>query len=139
MEKVTLEQALEWVGGYAKPERFADIRRHLDPVWIEQALEATGTATLRKRRLPAEQVVWLVIGMAMYRDRPIHDLVDRLDLVLPGNALTMAPSAVGRGPDGVAVREERSQMGARERPAACVAKAGAVRGRWFDLASGGLD
>jgi hypothetical protein len=44
MEKVTLDEALEWVGEYSKPERFADIRRHLDPAWIERALEATGTA-----------------------------------------------------------------------------------------------
>lgn len=94
MEKVTLDEALEWVGEYSKPERFADMRRHLDPAWIEQALEATGTATLRKRRLPAEQVVWLVIGMALYRDKPIHHLVDRLDLVLPGNDEPMAPSAI---------------------------------------------
>ena len=35
----------------------------LDPEWIEEALAATGTATIRRRRLPAEQVVWLVIGM----------------------------------------------------------------------------
>lgn len=34
--KVTFEEALEWVGEYSKPERFADIRRHLDPVWIEE-------------------------------------------------------------------------------------------------------
>jgi hypothetical protein len=94
MEKVTFQEALEWLGDYAKPERFVDVRRHLDPLWIEQALEATGTATLRKRRLPAEQVVWLVVGMALYRDRPICELVDRLDLVLPGCNSTMAPSAV---------------------------------------------
>lgn len=94
MEKITLDEALEWVGGYSKPERFADIRRHLDPAWIERALEATGTATLRKRRLPADQVVWLVIGMALYRDKPIHHLVERLDLVLPGNDEPMAPSAI---------------------------------------------
>ena len=94
-EKVTLEEALQWVGEYSKPERFADIRRHLDPTWIEEALEATGTATLRKRRLPAEQVIWLVLGMALYRDRPIYELVDRLDLMLPGGkSPMMAPSAV---------------------------------------------
>ena len=136
MEKVTLEQALEWVGGYAKPERFADIRRHLDPAWIEQALEATGTATLRKRRLPAEQVVWLVIGMAMYRDRPIHDLVDRLDLVLPGNALTMAPSAVV---------EARARLGADpmewlfEKSARKWAHESARRHAWRKLALYGVD
>jgi hypothetical protein len=31
----------------------------LDPDWIEAALVATGTATIRRRRLPSEQVVWL--------------------------------------------------------------------------------
>ena len=44
---------------------YTTFRRHLDPRWIEEALATTGTATVRKRRLPAEQVVWLVIGMAL--------------------------------------------------------------------------
>jgi hypothetical protein len=134
--KVTLEEALEWVGDYSKPERFADIRRHLDPAWIEQALEATGTATLRKRRLPAEQVVWLVIGMALYRDRPIHDLVARLDLVLPGSDSVMAPSAVV---------EARARLGADpmewlfERSARKWAHASARKHAWRGLALYGVD
>jgi hypothetical protein len=103
MKKVALQEELEQVGEYAKPERLADIRRYLDPQWIEQALAATGTATLRKRRLPADQVVWLVVGMAMFRDRPIYDLVEQLDLVLPGVPTAMAPSAV---------MEARSRLGA---------------------------
>jgi hypothetical protein len=37
---------------------FARLRASLDACWIDEALEATGTATLRRRRLPAEQVVW---------------------------------------------------------------------------------
>jgi hypothetical protein len=136
MEKVTLEEALEWVGDYSKPERFADIRRHLDPAWIEQALEATGTATLRKRRLPAEQVVWLVIGMALYRDRPIYDLVDQLDLVLPGSAMGMAPSAVV---------EARARLGADplewlfEKSARKWAHASARKHAWRGLALYGVD
>jgi hypothetical protein len=44
--------------------------------------------------LPAEQVVWLVIGMALFRKWPIHDLVGRLDLVLPGRKRTVVPSSV---------------------------------------------
>jgi hypothetical protein len=134
--KVTLGEALEWVGDYSKPERFADIRRHLDPAWIEQALEATGTATLRKRRLPAEQVVWLVIGMALYRDRPIHDLVARLDLVLPGSDSVMAPSAVV---------EARARLGADpmewlfERSARKWAHASARKHAWRGLALYGVD
>lgn len=76
------------------PEKFEDIRRRLDPEWIEQALHATGTASLRRRRLPAEQVVWLVIGMALMRDRSIHDVVSKLDLALPGSSPTVVPSVV---------------------------------------------
>jgi Insertion element 4 transposase N-terminal/Transposase DDE domain len=136
MKKVTLEGALEWVGEYSKPERFADIRRHLDPAWIEQALDATGTATLRKRRLPADQVVWLVIGMALYRDRPIYDLVDQLDLVLPGRATGMAPSAVV---------EARARLGADplewlfERTARKWAHESARKHAWRGLALYGVD
>jgi Insertion element 4 transposase N-terminal len=79
---------------------FARLRASLDPCWIEEALEATGTATLRRRRLPAEQVVWLVLGMALYRDRPIDELVERLDLVLPSSgAKAMAKSAVAQARD----------------------------------------
>ncbi|MFM2417326.1 MAG: hypothetical protein RL385_2049 [Pseudomonadota bacterium] len=58
---------------------FARLRASLDLCWIDEALEATGTATLRRRQLPAEQVVGLVLGMALYRDRPIDELVERLD------------------------------------------------------------
>jgi hypothetical protein len=56
----------------------------LDPQWIEEALAATRTATIRRRRLPAEQVVWLVLGMGIYRNLPITDIVAQLDLALPG-------------------------------------------------------
>lgn len=69
----------------------------IDPEWIEAALEASGTATLRRRKLPAEQVIWLVLGMALYRQRPIDELVSRLDLVLPGAGKpTVARSAVAQ-------------------------------------------
>ena len=44
------------------PEAFEDLRRDLDPEWILQAPEATRTATVRDRRLSAEQVVWRVSG-----------------------------------------------------------------------------
>ena len=76
---------------------FERLRASIDPSWVEAALEATGTATLRKRRLPAEQVVWLVLGMALYRHRPIDELVGRLDLVMPAEGRpTVARSAVAQ-------------------------------------------
>ena len=51
----------------------------LDPNWIAEALRATGTAAIR-RRLPAEQVLWLVLGMAFFRDRSITEVCAKLDL-----------------------------------------------------------
>ena len=56
----------------------------LDPKWIEEALAATGSASCRKRKLPAGEMVWLVLGMAMLADRSICDVVDHLQLVVPG-------------------------------------------------------
>src|SRR5438046_2430231 len=90
-----LSEALNAVSEFT-PERFEDLRRNIDPEWILQALEATGTASLRQRRLPAQQVVWLVIGMALFRQRSIHEVVTKLDLALPGPSPTVAPSTVAQ-------------------------------------------
>lgn len=89
--------ALHETAGYPDhPETLTIFQQHLDRRWIEEALEATGTATLRRRRLPAEQVVWLVMAMALMRDRPIAEVVSRLDLALPGRggSPVVAPSTV---------------------------------------------
>jgi hypothetical protein len=100
-------------------------------VWIEEALTATGTATLRRRRLPAEQVIWLVIGMAMMRDRPIAEVASKLDLVLPDRR--DAPIA------GSAVVEARKRLGEEpvrwlfERCAKEWAHTSAARDRWHGL------
>jgi len=88
-----LRDSLEAVAEIS-PETFQDLRRNIDAEWILQALEATGTATVRQRRLPAEQVIWLVIGMALFRNRSIDDVVNKLDLALPGVSLTVAPSSI---------------------------------------------
>lgn len=67
----------------------------LNPEWIEDALAATGTATIRRRRLPAEQVVWLVIAMCLFRDQSMCELVATLDLALPGSrGVRAAPSSI---------------------------------------------
>jgi hypothetical protein len=79
---------LEQMGPQGGLERFAE---SLDPDWIEQALRATGTASVRRRKFPAEQAVWLVLGMALFADRSIRDVVDHLGLVL---GETLAPSGV---------------------------------------------
>ncbi len=79
-----LEEAL-CITASVTPEKLASFSKHLDAEWLEEALLATGAATIRRRRLPAEQVIWLVVGRALMRDLPIVDVVRQLDLVLPGS------------------------------------------------------
>ena len=69
---------------YEEPESFGRLLGSIDADWIEEALEATGTATMRRRRLPAEQVVWLVLGMALFRNWSVSRVVSHLHLALPG-------------------------------------------------------
>jgi len=132
-----LGTALACVGESPRPEDLDSFRSHIDPAWIQQALKATGTATLRRRRLPAEQVVWLVLGMALQRNRSIVEVVDSLDLALPGAAGgPVAPSAVPQA---------RARLGAeplRALFATCAShwsNQSADRHRWRGLAVYGLD
>ncbi|GAB3474537.1 transposase domain-containing protein [Azotobacter salinestris] len=57
------------------PASFECFVLSIDPAWIEEALTLTGTVSLRCRRLPAERIVWLVVGMALFRGRA--QLADR--------------------------------------------------------------
>lgn len=72
------------LGDGTLPASFEGLKSHINVEWVESALAEHGVATVRRRKLPAEQVVWLVVGMALYRDRPIAEVVGRLNLVLPG-------------------------------------------------------
>lgn len=109
----------------------------LDPEWIEEALYATGTATIRRRRLPAEQVVWLVIGMCLFRNVSMRELVSTLDLALPGSrGIRVAPSSI------VQARERLGDEPLRwlfERMAAAWAHDSAARHAWRGLALYGAD
>jgi hypothetical protein len=91
----SLVEALEFTAGFTA-EAFPNLVKHLDPVWVEEALHATGTATLRRRRLPADRTVWLVLAMALMRDWPITQIAQQLELALPGldGASTVASSAL---------------------------------------------
>lgn len=75
------------------PRGLARFEASIDPEWIEQGLAFTGKASLRRRKLPADMVVWLVLGMALFRDRSIVNVVEHLNLVAPGVA-SLAPSAI---------------------------------------------
>jgi Insertion element 4 transposase N-terminal/Transposase DDE domain len=70
----------------------AELSGLIDPAWIEQALQATGKASIRRRKLPAEHAVWLVIGLALLRQMPLWQVVQEMSLTLDGQDLP-APSA----------------------------------------------
>lgn len=112
-------------------------RASIDPEWIEEALEATGTATVRRRRLPAEQVIWLVLGMGIYRNKPITEIVAELDLALPGPRGPRAASS--------SVTQARERLGDEpirwlfERSAEFWAHRSARRHAWRGLAVYGVD
>jgi hypothetical protein len=94
---VKLETALEIVAEYGRGDRLEGLKQHVDPAWVEEALAWSGTATLRRRRLPAEQVLWLAIGMGLMRNAPIERVVDRLELALPDRKRTLvAKSAISQ-------------------------------------------
>jgi Insertion element 4 transposase N-terminal/Transposase DDE domain len=102
----TFTEALEFTSEFT-PRAFPNLIKHLDPAWVEEALVSTGTATIRRRRLPAEQTVWLVLGMAVMRDLPVTAVARQLDIALPAadgtrtvasSALTQARTRLGPDP-----------------------------------------
>lgn len=132
-----LEEALAVTSGYATAESVGRFVEHLDRAWVEEALLSTETATVRRRRLPSERVVWLVLGMGLLRDLPIRDVVERLGLALPTvDARTVAPSAIPPA---------RARVGAAPlewlfvRSADAWAHASAARDRWRGLALYAVD
>lgn len=95
------QQAFHAAATFASPPTLDDFRKQIDPDWIDEALAATGTASVRRRRLPAEQVIWVVLGMGLFRDRPIEDVVSKLGLALPSTGATVARSSVSQARDRV--------------------------------------
>jgi hypothetical protein len=122
------------------PETGLDVfSSELDQDLIRRALEATGTATIRRRKLPAESVVWIVVGMGLFRDRPIQDVVRHLNLVLPdatgpkgrvtGGAIVQARDRLGPEPLAVLFGDTADNW----------ATASADKHRWRGLTVHGID
>lgn len=101
-----LSDALPLVTVDLPPPDWRRLGEHLPDDWIEQALGYTGKASIRQRRLPAQQVVWLVIALAIYRHRSVRQVMAELDLALPDlkercvtdSAVTQARHRLGEEP-----------------------------------------
>jgi hypothetical protein len=73
--------------------------------WVATALDLSSQATIRRRRLPADQVLWLVLGMALFRDEPVHEVARRLNICAQGLATDHLLARSG-------VTEARKRLGA---------------------------
>ena len=133
-----LAEALQVLADGNRSESFALFSRTLDIEWVRRVLTATGTASVRKRKLPAESVVWLAIGKALLSDRSIDEVVNHLDLVLPESreaaqvsrtAVVRARDRLGCGPLAVLFTETAQRW----------AGAAADALRWRGLAVYGVD
>jgi hypothetical protein len=89
--------------------------------WVASALDLSSQATIRRRRLPADQVLWLVLGMALFRDEPVHEVARRLNICAQGLAsdhllarsgVTEARKRLGANPVEWLFRKTGTQWGA---------------------------
>jgi hypothetical protein len=87
-----IQETLNQTLSHTPTDALALLTSMIDNDWIERALAASGKASLRRRKLPAEQAVWLVIGLSLYRHLPMWQVVQQLSLSLDGQHLP-APSA----------------------------------------------
>lgn len=101
-----LSDALPLSIDFPHPPDWRRLGEHLPCEWVEAALLASDKASIRHRRLPAQQVVWLVIALALYRHKSVKEIVDSLDLALPelanrcitSSATTQARQRIGAEP-----------------------------------------
>lgn len=77
------DDALHFLADGLESPDWRRLGQHLPYEWIEEAVVSTDAASIRQRRLPAEQVVWLVIALALYRHKSIGEVLDDLGLALP--------------------------------------------------------
>lgn len=91
------------------PTSFKQFGTEMDAKYVENALAETGTASIRRRKIPAQLVVWLVVGMALFRDRCIQEIVSHLGLVLPNQR---EPERSGRKVAPSAIPQARYRLGA---------------------------
>lgn len=67
--------------------------KHVPMDWVAEAVQQTGRASLRTRRFPAEQAVWLVLGIGLMRNRSIQQVCDTLSLAFPDAKGELPPLA----------------------------------------------
>jgi hypothetical protein len=75
--------------------------------FISQCLKEAGVATVRRRHLPFESLVMVVLGMALYRDKNVWRIADKMQIALLGRLELVAQSAVVQG---CSIKSNASQL-----------------------------
>jgi hypothetical protein len=88
----------------AGPSAFEHFADYLDAEWLQLALKEWATGLkIRNRLLPATQVIWLIIGMALFRNTSITEVVAHLGVVGPAGRRprkrSVAPSSISAARD----------------------------------------
>ena len=86
-----LAVAFNSCGSFHTFEKYAEL---LSPQLIQQGFEQAGVATIRKRRLPLETVLWSIIGMSLYHQKSVWVIATQMDIMLPDKKPLVAPSAL---------------------------------------------
>jgi hypothetical protein len=77
------DDTLHFLANHLESPDWHRLGEHLPVEWIEQAVQRTEATSIRHRRLPAEQVVWLMVALALYRHKSISEVLDDLGLAVP--------------------------------------------------------
>jgi len=77
------DDTLHFLANHLESPGWRRLGEHLPVDWIEQAVQRTEATSIRRRRLPAEQVVWLMVALALYRHKSIGEVLDDLGLASP--------------------------------------------------------
>ncbi|UJO10576.1 IS4 family transposase [Xanthomonas arboricola pv. pruni] len=83
---VSLQQQLFDLGDLFNFSDLSTFTQNIPVEWVASALELSSKASIRRRRLPSDQVLWLVLGMALFRDEPVHEVARRLNICAQGLA-----------------------------------------------------
>jgi hypothetical protein len=100
-----LQQALLDLGELFNFSDLSTFTQNIPVEWVESALQLSSQASIRRRRLPSDQVLWLVLGMALFRDEPVHEVARRLNICAQGLASDCLLARSG-------ISEARKRLGA---------------------------
>jgi len=88
-----VSQALDIINNF-KPNQVETLADLLPLNLIHKAYALTDTVTIRTRKLTLESMAWLLVGMAIYNDKSMADVVNLLDIVDREGKPFVAPSAL---------------------------------------------